>query len=124
MQVYVWSAIPNLPLSGVWPAPDLAWSRSQAVEHNFKQVVPGVEGKILNERPQVFEAGLARGQLGAQRPIALVQAVENGVYQIGQEDQGSQYGGQMRLAMAVVVLEVVALSLKETLIYSNHTNYA
>ncbi len=71
----------------------------------------------------MFEAGLARGQLDAQRPIALVQAVENGVYQIGQEDQGCQYGGQMRLAMAVVVLEVVALSLKETLIYSNHTEY-
>ncbi len=31
----------------------LAWSRSQAVEHNVKQVVPRVEGEILNERPQV-----------------------------------------------------------------------
>lgn len=50
-------------------------------------------------------------------PIALVQAVEDGVDQVGQEDQGRQHGGQVLLAMAIVVFEVVALGLERIVVF-------
>ena len=65
----------------------------------------------------MFEEGLSRGQLGAHRPIALVQAVEDGVYQVGEEDQGRQYGGQVLFAMAIIVFEVVALGLEGIVVF-------
>ncbi len=40
-----------------------------------------------------------------------------GVYSVGEEDQGRQYGGQMLLTLDVVLLKVVALGLRGIIIF-------
>ena len=54
-------AIPNLPLARVWPGAGLSRRGSETVEHEVEQVLPGVEGQVLNESPQVLEEGAPRG---------------------------------------------------------------
>lgn len=39
------------------------------------------------------------------------------MYQVGQDDQGRQHGGQVLLAMAVVMLKVVALGLEGIVVF-------
>jgi len=53
-------AIPNLPL----PLARVAsgrWLRGlQGIDHGVEQVLPGIEGEVEGERPQVFEEGAPR----------------------------------------------------------------
>jgi len=80
-------------LAGVWLALGFTGHWLEGVEHEVEEVVPGSEREVLNECPQMLEEGPSRGQLGAYGPIALVQAVENGMHQIGEDDQGRQQRG-------------------------------
>ena len=67
------AAIPNLTLPRLSSRLDLRRSGREAVEHKVEQVVPGVEGEILHQRPQVLEKGASRGQSGADLTVAAVQ---------------------------------------------------
>ena len=87
------------------------------INYKVEQVFPGVKREVLSERAPVFKAGLARGQLRAHGPIAPVHAVEDGVYQVDQEDQGRPSGGEALVARAVVMLQVVALGLERILVF-------
>ncbi len=53
--------------------------------------------------------------MATHRLVAGVSQIEHGMGEEGQQDQAGQQGGEMLLAVAVVVLEVVALGLERLL---------
>ena len=63
----------------------------------------------MGERARVLEEGLPGRQVAAHRLVAGVEQIEDGVGEEGQQDQSGQQGGEMLLAVAVVVLEMIAL---------------
>jgi len=70
------------------------------------------KNRYPGEGAQVVEEGLAAGQGGADEPVVLVGKGKEGVVEEGQDVHRGQQRGQMLLAMAEVVFEVVALGLE------------
>jgi hypothetical protein len=80
-------------------------------------VLPGIEWQVERQRTQVFEEGAPRRQLPAHALIALIVQIEQCVGEKRQQDEAREQVGQMLFAVAVVVLEAIALGLERIVVF-------
>ena len=89
----------------------------QAAHHEVHQRFPGFEVDVVHERADVLEEGFAGGQFGADEAVGLVAVGQEGVGEQGEHIHGGQQAGQMLLAVAEVVFEVVTLGLEGVVVF-------
>jgi hypothetical protein len=101
----------------------LRGSRRLGVGANFKtpyhkvhQSVPVGEKHVSGQGAQVVEEGFARRQGGADEPVVFVGQGQKGEIEEGQDVQGGQQRGELLLAVAEVVFEVIALGLERVVV--------
>jgi len=68
--------------------------------------------QVLSKGPERFEESAARRQFAADGLIAWIEQIEHGMGKESQQGQTGQQRGQMLFAVAVVVLEMIALGLQ------------
>lgn len=88
------------------------WAEFQASKHEGDETAPRVKVEIASEGADVVEKGGAPPQ---RLPNALVGGIgqaETGMQEKGQQVECEQEAGEMLLAMAKVVLEMIALVLE------------
>lgn len=100
-------------LSGI-RCPDRAM---EALQHEIEPVFPTVETQITGQGPNSVEQALARRPLLAKPTIRIVYPLQYRVSEVRQDDEGRQQGGQMLLAMAVVVFEMIALGFERVVVF-------
>ena len=88
----------------------------EGLEHEVEQMVPGVKRQVLCQGTEVFEEGAPGGQAAADGLVALIEAIEHGMGEKRPERQAGEDGGEMLFAVAVVVLEAVALGLERLVV--------
>ena len=88
----------------------------QAPHHKVHQGVPVGKEHIAGQGAQVIEEGLAGGQGGADEPVVFVGKGQEGVIEEGQDVHRRQQRGEMLLAVAEVVFEVIALGLERVVV--------
>ena len=89
----------------------------QTVHHEVHHGLPGGEAVVTQQGADVVEEGLARGQGRADEPIGVVAEGEEGVREQGEHVHGGEQRGEMFLAVAEVMLQMIALGFERVVVF-------
>ena len=81
--------------------------------HKADQLLPATEADVAGEGSQVVEEGTASAQFLSHFPVDRRAEPKGGMAEESQQEQGEQNHGEILLAMAIVVTEVVTTVLED-----------
>jgi len=87
-------------------------SKIKTLIHEGDQSLPTIKVEIASQRSQVVEEGASDSEFAAYSLIHATAEVQDAMKEKSEDQEGQQDHGKVLFAMAVVVLEVIAVVLE------------
>lgn len=89
----------------------------ECLKHEGHQLIPPIEGQVLEQGTEMFKEGPPRGQNRTHRPITFIHPIQHGMAQVGQQNHRCQHGREMLPTVTIVVLEVIAFGFQDVIVF-------